>query len=214
MSTDGSGFNRRHFMASTANSAISLLVANEVAAQMGNKSSGSFGRAIREIQVGAPTSIPNNAGDTWVAAWGDDGNLYTPSNDTGGFHGNELVFRVLPELTAEQKKRIESDDAKIWGELSQEQKGRLERDGPGGPIAFNRVFGTDPLALDGATVNWMRDFSRQGHGKVDGCRAWRPRPPSTFSIRRGPIAGAQSLQADLHRRKYVAPASLTFKYSH
>jgi hypothetical protein len=30
--------------------------------------------------------VADNAGDTWVAAWADDDNLYLPSNDTTGFH--------------------------------------------------------------------------------------------------------------------------------
>ena len=44
-------------------------------------------RAIRGVTVGDPSPLADNGGDTWVAAWADDDNLYSPSNDTVGFHG-------------------------------------------------------------------------------------------------------------------------------
>lgn len=42
-------------------------------------------RPISAVKPGAPVRLTNCTGDTWVAAWADDGNLYTPSNDTSGF---------------------------------------------------------------------------------------------------------------------------------
>lgn len=44
------------------------------------------GAALRGVTVGTPIPLPDNGGDTWVAAWADDDNLYSPSNDTRGFH--------------------------------------------------------------------------------------------------------------------------------
>src|ERR1035441_8767438 len=41
---------------------------------------------LRAVKVGKAAPLPDNGGDTWVAAWADDDNLYSPSNDTGGFH--------------------------------------------------------------------------------------------------------------------------------
>jgi hypothetical protein len=41
---------------------------------------------LRSVAVAAPLPVADNEGDTWVAAWGDDGNLYSPSDDTSGFH--------------------------------------------------------------------------------------------------------------------------------
>jgi hypothetical protein len=38
------------------------------------------------IRVEAPIPLADNAGDTWVAAWAADGAVYTPSDDTQGFH--------------------------------------------------------------------------------------------------------------------------------
>ena len=41
---------------------------------------------LRGVRVGAPVPLENNSGDTWVAAWAGDDNLYSPSDDTTGFH--------------------------------------------------------------------------------------------------------------------------------
>ena len=38
------------------------------------------------MRAGSPVPLADNSGDTWVAAWADDGNLYSPSDDTEGFH--------------------------------------------------------------------------------------------------------------------------------
>ena len=46
----------------------------------------SSSRPLRTVKVGSPIPLADNSGDTWVAAWGDDDNLYSPSDDTGGFH--------------------------------------------------------------------------------------------------------------------------------
>jgi hypothetical protein len=54
---------------------------------------------ISAVQVGNPISVLDNAGDTWVTAWGKDGSLYSPSNDTYGFHragdSNVAVNRII-----------------------------------------------------------------------------------------------------------------------
>jgi hypothetical protein len=42
-------------------------------------------KPIKTIRVGNPISVLNNRGDTWVGAWADDGDIYSPSNDTSGF---------------------------------------------------------------------------------------------------------------------------------
>jgi hypothetical protein len=43
-------------------------------------------RRLRAVRVGAPVPVEDSSGDTWVAAWASDGGLYSPSDDTGGFH--------------------------------------------------------------------------------------------------------------------------------
>ncbi len=50
-------------------------------------------RPLTGIQLGTPVRVPDNHGDTWVAAWAGDRNLYSPSNDTSGFHkaGNSNI---------------------------------------------------------------------------------------------------------------------------
>ena len=64
---------------------------------------------IRAIRVGNPISVLDNIGDTWVGAWGRDGSLYTPSDDTFGFNGagnsniavNQITGDDLLALTGE-----------------------------------------------------------------------------------------------------------------
>jgi hypothetical protein len=55
--------------------------------------------AIKSIRVGNPISVLNNQGDTWVGAWGRDGSLFSPSNDTFGFNrvcnSNIAISRIL-----------------------------------------------------------------------------------------------------------------------
>jgi hypothetical protein len=46
---------------------------------------GASSRPITAVKVGTPVRFPDNQGDTWVAAWAGDDNLYSPSNDTSGF---------------------------------------------------------------------------------------------------------------------------------
>ncbi len=43
-------------------------------------------KPIHAVKVGKAAPLPDNGGDTWVAAWAEDDNLYSPSDDTGGFH--------------------------------------------------------------------------------------------------------------------------------
>jgi len=46
--------------------------------------------AIRSIEFGQPVPVADNAGDTWVSAWAENGAVYTPSDDTDGFRRNPL----------------------------------------------------------------------------------------------------------------------------
>ncbi len=38
------------------------------------------------VRVGAPIPVPKSEGDTWTPTWADNGHLYSPSDDTTGFH--------------------------------------------------------------------------------------------------------------------------------
>ncbi|MCL2661488.1 MAG: hypothetical protein FWD64_13350, partial [Acidobacteriaceae bacterium] len=53
---------------------------------------------ITRVNVGEIRRYEESRGDTWIAAWAEDDNLYSPSNDTTGFrkacHTN-LAFNRL-----------------------------------------------------------------------------------------------------------------------
>src|ERR1022692_641212 len=40
---------------------------------------------ITGVKVGLPVKLEDNQGDTWIAAWAADDNLYSPSDDCSGF---------------------------------------------------------------------------------------------------------------------------------
>ena len=40
---------------------------------------------ITGVKVGTAVKLDDNQGDTWIAAWAGDDNLYSPSDDTSGF---------------------------------------------------------------------------------------------------------------------------------
>ena len=42
-------------------------------------------KSITGVKVGTAIKLGNNQGDTWIAAWAGDDNLYSPSDDTSGF---------------------------------------------------------------------------------------------------------------------------------
>jgi len=54
---------------------------------------------IRAITVGPPVPVEDNAGDTWALAWTRERELFSPSNDTKGFHlagsGNVMFNRIV-----------------------------------------------------------------------------------------------------------------------
>jgi hypothetical protein len=41
---------------------------------------------LRAVSVDAPIAVAGSEGDTWVPTWAQNGQLYSPSNDTTGFH--------------------------------------------------------------------------------------------------------------------------------
>ena len=42
-------------------------------------------KPITGVKVGTAIKLGDNQGDTWIAAWAGDDNLYSPSDDTSGF---------------------------------------------------------------------------------------------------------------------------------
>lgn len=50
------------------------------------------------VHVGQAVRLSDNSGDTWIPAWAGNGNLYSPSNDTTGFHKackSNIAFNLL-----------------------------------------------------------------------------------------------------------------------
>jgi hypothetical protein len=150
----GPGITRRRFIVNSASGALSLLAAKRVVAYGGVGSLALQERAIRGVRVQAPVTIPHNMGGTWVAAWADDDNLYSPSNDTSGFHEFDLDTLLTP---GEQKQR-DSDPAsfKFTADEKRQIANRCHS-----KIAFNCLKGSDPTTLDGETANWMPDYKMQ-----------------------------------------------------
>jgi hypothetical protein len=118
-------------MAGSFAAALETTLKVQAASPLPGLFSGAQAKRLRAVRVGVPVPVADNRGDTWVAAWANDDNLYSPSNDTGGFH-NEANANV----------------------------------------AFNRLSGSDPLHLDGLTVNPMQDYGKQNQKGLDGC-TWK-----------------------------------------
>lgn len=79
--------------------------------RMAAASSLAFGKSVAQVESGRPTSskirfahlgkpvqLAGSGGDTWIAAWADDGELYVTSDDTSGFrnacNSNLAINRV------------------------------------------------------------------------------------------------------------------------
>jgi hypothetical protein len=67
--------NRRYFITLFAGASLAMRV----------PPFGADGPAIRSVKLGEPVAVAESHGDTWAPAWADDGNLYSPSDDTFGF---------------------------------------------------------------------------------------------------------------------------------
>jgi hypothetical protein len=147
MPVSKSRFTRRDFLSSTTGLAASVCLA---------------GRAAGKVRVGTPRVIPDNYGDTWALAWGDDDSLYTPANDTTGFRLPERISRVLPRLTDEQERLLGEDYLAFKRTLPDDQKKQItDAHEFFSTIAFHRLEGSGPHMLRGTTVNFMTDFVAQ-----------------------------------------------------
>jgi len=142
-----------------ASSALRMMASAEI-------SPGQRTKAINAVHVGAPTTIKENLGDTWIPVWADDDNLYTPSNDTAGF-GNDPFSTIV---TDDQRRRFARDPEGLLKALTPDQQKILQDSF--GTIAFNRLQGNDPLKLSGNTVNQMPEFVAQDRAKQDPPGVW------------------------------------------
>jgi hypothetical protein len=77
---------RRDLLGGSIAAALTATLKIQAASLLPAIISGAQRRRLRVISVGTPLPLEDNSGDTWVAAWADDDNLYSPSNDTTGFH--------------------------------------------------------------------------------------------------------------------------------
>jgi Domain of unknown function (DUF4185) len=144
----GSRFSRRGFIVGAASGWLSFYSAPKTAAQIEVYGSGHQAGPIRSVRPLAPEMIANNHGDTWVAAWADDNNLYSPSNDGSGMFEGPDPFDNMGQLPPVARQKLYEDKRSN--------------------IAFNRLEGSDPAKLHGIKVNPMTDYSIQ-----DRITTWR-----------------------------------------
>jgi hypothetical protein len=67
--------------------------------------------------------VEDNGGDTWVAAWADDDRLYTPSDDTDGFHKAahaNIVFNRLDGPDPQRLTGLTVNPMKEYGKATEE----------------------------------------------------------------------------------------------
>ena len=58
------------------------------------------------IHVEDPIPLANNGGDTWVAAWAPDGTVYSPSDDTQGFHAAANSNIAFNKITGDDVRKL------------------------------------------------------------------------------------------------------------
>src|SRR5581483_5102501 len=141
---------RRRFVAGVGGAFISMLCTPNARAQHTDSSSKSPLRSLERIKVGNPIVVGDNFGDLWVTVLADDGNLYSPSDDT-------LCFGVPEFFGKDQVRLFQRDFDKFKDQLTLEEKKEFQY----APIGFNRIEGDLPESLKGFAVNRMTDYSRQ-----------------------------------------------------
>ena len=58
------------------------------------------------IRVETPIPVADNSGDTWVSAWAADGTVYSPSDDTAGFHGAANANIAFNKLVGDDARKL------------------------------------------------------------------------------------------------------------
>ncbi len=79
------------------------------------------------IRIEKPVPIPDNHGDTWIAAWGPDGSLYSPSNDTKGFRAAGSANIGFHRLAGDDPLALSGVTVSMMPEY-----GKLAEEGPDG----------------------------------------------------------------------------------
>lgn len=111
------------------------------------------------VTVGDGFTYHDNSGDNWIAALAEDGTLFIPANDSGGFNLGERIAAAL-ELPADIAAKLKLDDAvydpddDVKAVLAEAEA----RGVAGSTVVFNTVTGEDPYQLSGTTVTTMPSF--------------------------------------------------------
>jgi hypothetical protein len=77
---------------------------------------------VRSVRVGTPVPVAGSHGDTWVAAWAKDGSLYSPSDDSEGFHragSANIVFNRIDGEDPLKLSGITVNPMKHYGKLGE-----------------------------------------------------------------------------------------------
>ncbi len=76
------------------------------------------GAALRSVELKAAIPIAGSHGDTWVPAWAEDGNIYSPSNDTHGMNNAanaNVAFNRFPGTVPVPQTGITVNPMKDYG---------------------------------------------------------------------------------------------------
>lgn len=102
--------NRRHFLASLISAPIFTRLRP-------------LDHPLKSIQLKEAVAVPASHGDTWAPAWAEDGNLYSPSNDTHGMHmaaNSNVAFNRLSGADPVPLDGITVNAMADYGHLSQQ----------------------------------------------------------------------------------------------
>jgi hypothetical protein len=111
---------------------------------------------IAAVRVEAPIPIPDNHGDTWVSAWAADGNVYSPSNDSKGFHERGSSNIAFNRLTGDDPAKIEGVSINMMPDY-----GKWAQEGPDGCTWKS----SGCYAMDGV-IYWV--VARHKYGETSG----------------------------------------------
>jgi hypothetical protein len=111
---------------------------------------------IGAVHVEAPITIPDNHGDTWVSAWAADGNVYSPSNDSKGFHERGSSNIAFNRLTGDDPAKIQGVSIDMMTSY-----GKWAQEGPDGCTWKS----SGCYALDGV-IYWV--VARHKYGETSG----------------------------------------------
>jgi hypothetical protein len=106
-------------------------------------------------QIARPVRDFTSHGDTWTSTWADDGNVYTISDDTMGFH---RACSILPEVRRREGPPPDLTKIKVQ-EL-------------GSNVAVHRLTG-DPPRVQGETVNPMREYGGWAESSREDGATWK-----------------------------------------